>query len=76
MPNYFCKHCALKFSELRALSLGACVYSPTKRHVVYDGHESATFHCKHCGLAFNGFKHMVLGVCVHSPSKKHEPLNS
>ncbi len=75
MPNFYCKHCGLKFTNLPSLTNGFCNRNPGgRKHELYEGSEKSEYYCKHCGLKFTNLPSLVNGFCNRNPyGRKHEP---
>jgi predicted SprT family Zn-dependent metalloprotease len=59
--------------SVQALVSNACMKSPTKKHVLYEGSEKASYTCKHCGQKMNSIRALTTNVCMKSPAKFHDP---
>jgi len=73
MANYYCKHCGLKYSDVKTLVSSSCSASPTKRHELYEGAEKSQYTCKYCGMKYSTIRSLVSASCSKSPSKRHVP---
>lgn len=74
MPNYYCKWCGSKYSNVTALTSGYCSKNPElKKHALYEGSEKSHYICKCCGSKYSSLSAMTSAYCSKSPTKKHQP---
>jgi len=73
MPNFYCKHCGVSNTTVRALTSGSCPKSPSKKHELYEGSEKPQYTCKYCGIKHTTIRALVSASCTKSPTKYHEP---
>ncbi len=81
MPNYYCKNCGRKYSDVRSLLANNCQRHPTNpsqgKHELYESSEKSRYTCKHCGREYTDLVTLTANVCQRHPlgsgKGKHSP---
>tara|TARA_R110001592_G_scaffold352314_1_gene650062 strand:+ start:1057 stop:1308 length:252 start_codon:yes stop_codon:yes gene_type:complete len=81
MENYYCKHCGVKYSSIRALTSSTCSRHPSGpnkgKHILYEGTEKKEYSCKFCGTKYSLLTALTSGTCPRylngTVKGKHEP---
>lgn len=71
MPNYYCKYCGWKASNVRSLTSCRCSKHPDGGnkgyHALYEGDEKREYTCKNCGRKYTSITSLTSNVCARHP---------
>jgi predicted nucleic acid-binding Zn ribbon protein len=81
MPNYYCKYCGTKATNVQNLTAGYCQRHPDGasrgKHALYEGDEKPQYTCKYCGTKAPSISNLTAGACQRHPAGaakgKHAP---
>lgn len=71
-----CKYCGtVEHNGLWKLTVKNCSYSPTKKHVPFNGGIMDNYICQYCGTKHENLHKLVVTKCSDSPTGKHVPFD-